>query len=139
MIQRKQTLWLLLASIAAFLTLQFPFFTGNIADAKGIKTFYQLNARFNILLVVVTVAIAVISLITIFLYNDRKKQIVFSSICLLLSLLTIGLYFWQNQKFIDGAISLTSVLTFVIPVLIFLALRGIYKDEKLIRSVDRLR
>lgn len=139
MIQRKQTLWLLLAGIAAFLTLQFPFYTGNIADANNAKTFQELNARFSILILVATIAVAVFSVITIFLYNDRKKQITFSSVNLVLSLLTIGLYFWQSQKFVDGAISLTSVLVFVIPVFIFLAIRGIYKDEKLIRSVDRLR
>lgn len=139
MIQRKQTLWLLLASIAAFSTLKFSFYTGNIIDVNGNKIFAELNARFHMMTTIFAVAVAILSLVTIFLYNDRKKQMNFSIINMLLSLLTIGLYFWQKQRFVDGAISLSSILVFVVPVFIFLALRGIYKDEKLIKSVDRLR
>ena len=140
MIQRKQTLWLLLATIAAFLTLQFPFYTGNVVDAiTNVNAFTELNARYNILITIISVAVGVIALITIFLYNDRKKQIVFSTLNCLLSITVIVLYFLQIKKFTDGAISITSLIALVIPVLIVLAIIGIYKDEKLIKSVDRLR
>ena len=140
MIQRKQTLWLLLATIAAFLTLQFPFYTGNVVDTiTNVNAFTELNARYNILITIISVAVGVIALITIFLYNDRKKQIVFSTLNCLLSITVIVLYFLQIKKFTDGAISITSLIALVIPVLIVLAIIGIYKDEKLIKSVDRLR
>jgi hypothetical protein len=138
MIQRKQTLWLLFATIAAFLTFQFPFYTGNILVGTMLSPF-RLDARFNIVILMTTNAIAVISLITIFLFKDRKKQIALSTTALLLSLTTIGLYFWQSRKFVDGTISFTAVLTLLVPVLLVMAIVGIYKDEKLIKSVDRLR
>ena len=140
MIQRKQTLWLLLATIASFLTLQLPFYTGNVVDAiTNVNAFTELNARYNILITIISVAVGVIALITIFLYNDRKKQIVFSTLNCLLSITVIVLYFLQIKKFTDGAISITSLIALVIPVLIILAIIGINKDEKLIKSVDRLR
>lgn len=139
MIQRIQTIWLLLASVAAFLTLKFSFYIGNITDANNVKTMHLLNARFNILLLIVTIAIGVIALATIFLYTDRKKQILFTVVNLILSALLILLYFWQKQKFTDGAITLTSIFSFAIPILLFLALQAIQKDERLVKSVDRLR
>jgi hypothetical protein len=138
MIQRKQTLWLLFATIAAFLTLKFPFYTGNILVGTILSPF-RLDARFNIPILMTTNTFSVISLITIFLINDRKKQIILTIMALLLSLTSIGLYYWQSQKFVDGTFSITALLTLVIPVLLVMAIIGIYKDEKLIKSVDRLR
>ena len=138
MIQRKQTLWLLFATIAAFLTLKFPFYTGNILVGTILSPF-RLDARFNIPILMTTNTVAVISLITIFLFKDRKKQIILTIMALLLSLTSIGLYYWQSQKFVDGTFSITALLTLVIPVLLVMAIIGIYKDEKLIKSVDRLR
>lgn len=138
MIQRKQTLWLLLAAIAAFLTLIFPFFTGN-KMVNNIKTYYELNARFNILLLITTLIVAIACVVIIFLYKDRSKQMMIATATLIASFIIIALYFWQKQIFVDGAISLTSILTFIVPVFIYLAIRGIYADEKLIKSVDRLR
>ena len=140
MIQRKQTLWLLLATIAAFLTLKFPFYTGNILDATiNVKAFKLLDARFNILITILSVAVGVIALITIFLYNDRKRQMLISVVNLVLSLGVIVLYYLQTKNFVDGAYSITSLLTLIIPVLIIMAIIGIRKDEKLIKSVGRLR
>ncbi len=141
MIQRKQTLWLLLAAIAAFLTIKFPFYTGNIIKdvTTNVKTFELLNARFNILITILSVAIGVIALAAIFLYSDRKKQMLFTAINCILSVVVIVIYYLQTKKFVDGAYSITSLLVIVIPVLLVMALIGIYKDEKLIKSVDRLR
>ncbi len=140
MIQRKQTIWLLLATIAAFLTLKFPFYTGNIIDTlTNTKVYRMLDARFNILITILSVAVGVIALVTIFLYNDRKKQILFSALNFLLSVGIIVLYYLQTKLFIDGNYSISSLLTIIIPILLIMSIIGIRKDEKLIKSVDRLR
>ncbi len=141
MIQRKQTLWLLLSTIAAFLTLKFPFYTGNVIrdPILNVKTFELLNARFNISITILSVAIGVIALITIFLYNDRKKQILITGVNTALSLLIIVLYYLQTKTFVDGAYSISSILTLIIPISLIAAIIGIRSDEKLIKSVDRLR
>lgn len=141
MIQRKQTLWLLLAAVASFLTLKFPFYTGNIIKdtVTGVKTFELLNARFDIFITILSVAVGVAALITIFLYNDRKKQMLFITVNTIVSVLVIVLYYLQTKKFVDGAYSITSILTIAVPALLIMAIIGINKDEKLIKSVDRLR
>jgi hypothetical protein len=53
--------------------------------------------------------------------------------------INIVIYFSQLKKFTSGNISLTAVLAFAVPVLLLLAARGIWKDEKLMKSLDRLR
>ncbi len=139
MIQRIQTLWLTLASLVALATLRFAFYTGNKTDASLTKTFVELTAVNNFLLLILTVAVAVISLIVIFLYKDRKMQMRLTLLSLGISLLSIYLYFRETTKFTEGKLALTSVLTFFIPIFLVLAIRGIYKDDKLIKSADRLR
>jgi hypothetical protein len=57
-------------------------------------------------------------------------------------LLQVGalvLYFLQTQKYVQGNFTLTSAVSFAIPVFFILAVIGIRKDEKLIKSMDRLR
>jgi hypothetical protein len=60
---------------------------------------------------------------------------------LLVSLLNIYLYYSETKKFVavESSLDLTCVFVFAIPVLLFLAFRGIYRDQKLIKSMDRLR
>jgi hypothetical protein len=43
------------------------------------------------------------------------------------------------MKFTTGTYSLTSLLYLAVPVCLFLAARGIRKDDKLVKSLDRLR
>ncbi|MGI8951414.1 MAG: DUF4293 domain-containing protein [Chitinophagaceae bacterium] len=138
MIQRIQTLWLLLASACAFATLQFSFFSGN-KIVNNIKQFTSLTAKENIPLIVLTVAVAIASLVTVFLYKDRKTQLKITIAVLILSIANIVLYFSAMKNYVEGTIDLTSVFAFIIPIFLLLAARGIYKDERLIKSVDRLR
>ncbi len=141
MIQRIQSLWLLAAAALGFISLKTSFYSGHrIKDAIP-KPVVFLTGSYNILLIICTTAFAVISLIAIFLYKNRKLQMRIGLLSLLLSLLTIGLYFWQRQSFMPGESSydLTSIIAFAVPVFLFLAIRGIYKDERLVKSADRLR
>lgn len=139
MIQRIQTLWLALASLAALATLKFSFFSGNKLDLNQVKTFHELTATSNFLLLVLTAGVGVCSLIVIFLYKNRKLQFRLTILALLLSLLNIFLYYRETLTYSEGNYTITSILTLIIPIFLFFASRGIYKDEKLIRSADRLR
>jgi hypothetical protein len=66
MLQRIQTIWLLAASAAAFITLKLSFFSGN-KYVDNVKTFEELNGMSNVILMILTVALAVASLIIIFI------------------------------------------------------------------------
>jgi len=140
MIQRLQTLWLLLASAFAFATLKMSFFSGNII-VENLKQFQHFTAMNNIPLMILTVTVAIASLIVVFLYNDRKLQFKIGIAVFLVSLLNLFLYYLETKKFIptDWSFDLTSIFAIAIPVFLLMAIRGIYKDEKLIKSVDRLR
>ena len=136
MIQRIQTLWLLAATACATLTFKFSFYSGNQDNLPDIKS---LTATSNIFLITLTAILVAGSLFVIFLFTNRKKQLRFTILITLISIINLVIYFYQLKKFTSGTFSLTAVFAFAIPVLLFLAARGIWKDEKLVKSLDRLR
>lgn len=135
MIQRIQSIWLLLAAVCSFLTLKFEFYAGT--DTTGLAS--HLTAQTSILLTILASGIGIASLITIFLYKQRKLQIRVSFFTFIASAILITLLFLQLKNFNSGTISLWSVYYFAVPVFLLFALRGIWKDEKLIKSMDKLR
>lgn len=139
MLQRIQTLWLLLASVCGFFTLNFAFYSGNIVENSQ-KVFSELTGKTTIPLIILTVAVAVAALICIFLFKDRKMQLRITIANLIVSIGLIFLYFSViDSKFLDGNLTITSMFTFFIPFFLLLAARGIYLDQRLVKSVDRLR
>ncbi len=139
MIQRMQSLWLLVAAIFGFLTFKLPFYSGSkiIKDIKQADV--RLDASSQTILIVLTGFIILLCVIALFLYKNRKRQLTLAIINLILSVALIAVYFLQIEKFETGIISLTCLFTFSIPAFLFFAVRGIWKDEKLIKGLDRLR
>ncbi|HEY2722404.1 MAG TPA: DUF4293 family protein [Chitinophagaceae bacterium] len=136
MIQRLQSLWLLVAGLLAALTFVFPFYSGNvIIDGK----FLNLTASSHLATLILTGALVPGCLVIIFLYKDRKMQLRWTILALAISLLNIIVYFGQMKKFVSGNLSFAAVIFIAVPLFLFLAARGIWKDEKLIKSLDRLR
>ena len=139
MIQRMQSLWLLAAALCAAFTYKFSFYSGNTIDKNNISKFDNLVASSNFLLLIFTALLVAGSLIILFLYKDRKIQLRLTIVATILSIINLVIYFRQLKDFTSGNISLTAVLSFAIPVFLILAARGIWKDEKLVKSLDRLR
>lgn len=135
MIQRIQTIWLLLAATASLLSLKFSFYSG----IKENNVFTQLNGLSVFALLILSVAVALLALATIFLFKNRKLQMQLSLLGFLLQVIAVVVYFLEIKKFVEGNYALTAVLTLMIPVFFILAWMGIRKDEKLIKSMDRLR
>lgn len=135
-----QSLWLLAASLMAFAGLKLSFFSGNIV-VENVKQYQRFTAMSSILLMILTVAVAIASLIGIFLFKDRKLQLKIAVTVLAVSILNLLLYYLQTKNFVvnEWSFDLTSLLTVAIPFVLLLAIRGIYTDEKLVKSVDRLR
>ncbi len=133
MIQRIQTIWLLLASAAAFSVLRYPFYYTptplalEINGSAGYSTLISLAFS------------ACLSFITIFLYGNRMLQLKVVLINFLLSVL-IGYFVYKivvaNP---GGGFTLPSIALFVIPVLQIMATVNIYKDDRKVISADRLR
>jgi hypothetical protein len=136
MIQRIQTIWLLLASVFAFLTFKLPFYIGT--NQAGVSS-YELTANDNFLLILVTLAIALIAFINIFLFKSRPVQLRLSVIGIFLEALLIFLYYKQVKTFTAGSYALWAIFHAAILLFFILAARGISKDEKLVKESDRLR
>src|SRR5918993_2849970 len=138
MIQRIQTLWLLLAAVFDAVTFRFPFYNGDWLK-DSIPTPIDLDADTTTLIAIVTVLTGAFAFAAIFLYGNRKQQL---KLCIIGLLFSIGLlvsYFFEMQNFSSGAIALSCVFHFAIAALYILAIKGIRGDEKLIKSLDRLR
>ena len=153
MIQRIQSLYLLGSFILIAVMFFFPL--AELVDTAG-KTFQFFYrgipaiaegepAIFNAYPVAILLSIiALISLITIFLFKKRILQIrltVFNMICMLGA---IGLVYYSinsQTKELDAIAdySLINAFPLVALVLSYLAIRNIGKDEALIRSMDRIR
>jgi len=139
MIQRIQTVWLFLAALFAALTYKFPFYSGNIINKQNVQQYAKLVASSNFLVLIFTAGLVAGTIIMIFMYKNRKQQVWLVAAAAGLSIINIVLYFTELKKFVSGNMSLTAIFALAIPVFLFLAINGIWKDEKLVKSLDRLR
>jgi hypothetical protein len=153
MLQRKQTLWMLLALICAALSFKFPFYFGNVQVGAnghaplGVTAAPTLGfgkdsaSAGSVLILIVTIIIIVGTLYDIFVYKNRRRQLWITLGLIVFSLLNIFL-FWQASQpphFMEGSYSLGALFTLAIPVFFIFAVQGIMKDQRLVKSADRLR
>ena len=138
MIQRIQSIYLLLTTLCSVLFLSMKMFVfRNETTIVG-------SEEMIMPLVILLVLAATISFITIFLYKKRKLQLKLSMVLLILSiilLLAVASYAFLLSGKYNAQLQFRVNLIFPVLVLIFsiLAHRGIKKDEKLVKSYDRLR
>ena len=154
MIQRIQTLYLLVAAllVAALFFVPFAEFTGkdgayylfNISgiNVTGSNGSTNLDHAWPVLVLACFSLIMVV--LSIFLFKKRITQIRISyiSISLLFGLKALMYYYtWNcNNVPIGGLHSKTyAALPLIAAILVFLAIRNIKKDENLVKSIDRIR
>ncbi len=145
MIQRIQSIFLLLAGLALFSLFVLPFATSTVAIPHIFDDMvYDISD--NPILLVLTILGGAISLIAIFLYNNRSVQIKLSNVVIVLSILLIVLavILVFNEGTTDkGAETISENVGIGMPFisLIFSALASkfIRKDDNTVRSMDRLR
>ena len=136
MIQRIQSIWLLVASIVAFLTLKLSFYSGTYLPDN---LYHQLNGTENLKLMIPTIALGVLTLVTIFMFKNRATQLWFSLAAIVLDMVILFLYYQTVKDFTRGDYAITAALHVVIIIALALAMRGINKDEKLIKESNRFR
>ena len=138
MIQRQQTLWLLLAAVASFLTFKFPFYTGQILE-ENTRVFKELDSGSDFLLLVMAILSILLSGIAIFLFKDRKTQVKLTIGGIVVSIGLLIKYIVEVKKFETGNLALTSIFSLLILLGFIFATRGIWRDNKLVKSLDKLR
>ena len=144
MLQRIQTIWLLLAMACGVMLLYFPVWeiaAGSIADGMS-----NIGANSHPYLLGFPPVIFVTHAIAIFSFKKRKRQIRLCNINVLLfiiylvaALVIIQIENNLFENFHPGDFRLGAILPLMGIVFNLMAKSGIKKDEELIRSMDRLR
>ena len=149
MIQRKQTVFLLLALLSLIVYLCLPI--GKIEpQGMGVMTiWYNLGLvtdgmmRPQPMLFVDLVVTGILAFIAIFMFKKRKVQARLCSVSMVLCLTWYAYYaFCVLNEFQTGGtfrIAFAACLPLVAFILLYLARRGVIADEKLVRSMDRIR
>ena len=138
MIQRVQSVWLLLATVFDAMTFRFPFYSGDWME-DTVPAVVDLNAQSTIWFTILSVIAGALGLATIFLFRNRKLQLKLIYLGIFLTIVLLTLYFLEIGDFYSGNIALWAIFYFAILVSFILAASGVRKDEKLVRSMDRLR
>ena len=137
MIQRIQTLWLFLAALVNAGLFYFDLYR---SDLKIIRV----GDHYPSLLL--AIVITALPLIAIFMYRSRTKQRNFVLISMLDTISFVAMILMRVTNLNDGSSApvngsywIGSVLPIVSLVFLIMAIRGIRKDDKLVKSLDRLR
>ncbi len=145
MIQRIQSIFLLLSGGTFFAQFGLPFATSETAGGN-----YLSDAVYNIqdhtALLVLAILGGALALGAIFLFKNRPLQMRLSYLVIVLSIIlpvAAAMLFLQAGNSLDGSSGINDGFGLYMPILgiIFtiLAIRFIKKDDNLVRSMDRLR
>ncbi|PTX44202.1 uncharacterized protein DUF4293 [Christiangramia gaetbulicola] len=136
MLQRIQTVYLLIAAIiAAGLIFVFPLWENNAGESV-----YAIDV---LIAFGMYIASAAISLVSIFMFKNRKLQFVLGRLNIILNLFLLGVFVYWSLT-LPGEMDISEkgigmFLPIISIVFIVLANKAIKKDEDLVKSVDRLR
>lgn len=144
MIQRKQSLWLLIAAllnVAMFLidVYRISWVTNGVTTTTAVR----ISDHYPSLLM--CIAVTVMPLAAIFMFRNRKKQMRICALAAVFeaSFLTMLLARCENllraQAGATGNYWIGAVLPALAIIFLVMAILGIRADEKLVRSADRLR
>ena len=145
MIQRKQTLFLLLAFLLAVVCLSTRLGSYETSDGGVMGNVYNLfitdgmgGRHFTTWpLMAVLLLSAVLMLLTIFMYRRRPLQSLMASVAALLQVVWYVLFVVITGEGLS--MTLSAALPAVCAILCFMARQAIKADEKLVRSMDRIR
>ncbi len=144
MIQRRQSLFLLLSSAAFWTEFALPFATTDVAS-QGVMNDLVYNIHDSPVLIGLTIIGGLVTLSAIFLFNNRplQKRLSYLGVVMAILLPLIAFLLIYNERTGDALSTINYDLGIFPPIvaLIFavLAGRAIGKDDKLVKSMDRLR
>ena len=139
MIQRIQTIYLILAALAAILMIFVP--VGSIADIES-KTAVAISVKQIFPLLLGCILSGIVAVVSIFLFRNYTLQMNVIKFNILLGALLVGglcyfLFLEPTTRISMPGIGLPLPLFAII--FNFLALKGVKHDHGLIKSYDRLR
>ena len=153
MIQRIQTLYLLAIAALMGITLFAPIAKFTVGDTDFILSAFSLagggESQSTIWMGIILAIAAVLPFVTIFLFKKRQLQIRLCAaefVLLLGAIAYIAIYYWLTvANAFDGLdighrqLGWGAPMPLVSMLFCYLAIRAIFKDEMLVRSLDRIR
>ncbi|HPG33335.1 MAG: DUF4293 domain-containing protein [Lentimicrobiaceae bacterium] len=156
MIQRIQTLFLVLAAVVLSMAFFFPLITyidGQVwleVFLKGIKDnsapVFGLSNKLLLPLQIINGITILLAIASVFLYKNRKSQMKMVRMGIVLTLVNIALVFFYFANVLARITSMapdfnhTAIYLILVGLVMFvMANRFIMKDEKLVKAADRLR
>lgn len=152
MIQRIQSLYLLIVAGLMIATLFAPiayFFTGT---AEYELYSFMLKSRVESIstpyMGLLLLATAILPLVTLFLYKNRMLQIRLCAVNIVLlvgAIIFMAIYYYLSARMFSGlefqtrGFRIAVIFPLISIILNYLAMRAIFKDEMLVRSLDRIR
>ena len=137
MLQRPQTLWILIAIIAVVCSFDNPFAVVNIDGDK--KNLAEIDAGSTILLILMSSLSVALSSFAILSYNNLIRQKTLCWIGIMVSVVICLIFLRQWQELPDSELTLTSILPFLNPISLWLAWMGIDKDQKMLKKLSSKR
>ena len=145
MIQRKQTLWLFIAALLNAGVFYFDLYRAHtVTNGADIVTPLRVADHYPSLLI--ALVMTALPFIKIFMFTNRKRQMrmSFAGILAIISLVTLLLFRVTNSGKLtppptSGNYWIGAVLPVIALVFMIMAISGIRRDDKLVKSVDRLR
>ena len=145
MIQRKQTLWLFIAALISAGLLYFNLYSAHIM-VNGADTIALLRVNDHYPSLLLAIILIILPVISIFMYGKRKQQRSMTIVSILAAAGFISMLLWRVTSFnkanptaTGGTYGVGAVLPVLAIIFLILAIRGINKDIKLVKSLDRLR
>lgn len=162
MIQRRQTIFMLLSAIISALLFFVPLMTFKANDSVMSFTIFgienpvegiTLSQSYTWPLIVLAALMTILPFYTLLRYKKRQHQVKMCQLDLLLNIVFIGVVFLYYEADIQQVIAAVEGETYQLEVAYFigmaiplvnlvleiLAIRGIKKDIELLKSIDRLR
>ncbi len=144
MIQRKQSIYLLVAGIiSAVLTFVFSLWTNSNNLPVYIIDLFSGASLLEKVTPLLFFASALLSIVTLFLFKNRQLQFVLGRLNILINLFLLGILIYLSQTLSGETLVSEKGIGMFFPVIVILLLvlanKAIKKDEDLVKSVDRLR
>jgi hypothetical protein len=144
MLQRIQTVYLIAAAlISGVLAFVVPFWSDADGGMFFLVDLMEIEAGSDLVVPVLFILSTILSVVSIFLFKKRSRQISSNRINIVINFLLLGIIVYRLLN-LPGEINISEkgigvFMPLLIIVLLALANKAIIKDEKLVKSVDRLR
>ncbi len=136
MIQRIQTLFL---AVVAILSILAAFFIKSLVQNDE-SSIFELSIQIDRIMFFI---VAIIAVISIFLYKKRINQFIVNRLNIILNLFLLGFFVYRSLNLSGESLLSQKGIWIIVPlisiVLLILANKAIKRDEDLVKSVDRLR